>query len=86
MASSSIPKNSRARLNETAPSAASLSLWAQNAGIWARAVRLNWRHLLRFQDSSPVVLLFKDGSAGLLTGANPEQNVVFIANPSAPRR
>lgn len=70
--------------NETTPSAASLSLWAQNAGIWARAVRLNWRHLLRFQDSSPVVLLFKDGSAGLLTGANPEQNVVFIANPSAP--
>ena len=70
--------------NETAPSASSLSLWAQNAGIWARAVRLNWRHLLRFQDSAPVVLLFKDGSAGLLTGANPEQNVVFIANPSAP--
>jgi ATP-binding cassette subfamily B protein len=70
--------------NATAPSAASLSEWAQNAGIWARAVRLNWRHLLRFQDSSPVVLLFKDGSAGLLTGANPQQNVVFIANPSAP--
>jgi ATP-binding cassette, subfamily B, bacterial HlyB/CyaB len=69
---------------ESAPSAASLSLWAQNAGIWARAVRLNWRHLLRFQDSAPVVLLFKDGSAGLLTGANPDQNVVFIANPSAP--
>jgi ATP-binding cassette, subfamily B, bacterial HlyB/CyaB len=70
--------------NEAAPSAASLSLWAQNTGIWARAVRLNWRHLLRFQDSAPVVLLFKDGSAGLLTGANPDQNVVFIANPSAP--
>jgi len=70
--------------NETAPSAAALSLWAQNTGIWARAVRLNWKHLLRFQDSAPVVLLFKDGSAGLLTGANPEQNVVFIANPSAP--
>jgi subfamily B ATP-binding cassette protein HlyB/CyaB len=70
--------------NETAPSAASLSLWAQNTGIWARAVRLNWRHLLRFQDSAPVVLLFKDGSAGLLTGANPDQNVVFIANPAAP--
>ena len=30
------------------------------------------------------MLLFKDGSAGLLTGANPDQNVVFIANPSAP--
>src|SRR5579862_2888049 len=70
--------------NETAPSAAALSLWAQNTGIWARAVSLNWKHLLRFQDSAPVVLLFKDGSAGLLTATNPEQNVVFIANPSAP--
>ena len=69
---------------DTVPSAAALSQWAQNAGIWARAVRLRWRHLLRFQDSSPVVLLFTDGSAGLLTGANPEQNVVFIANPNAP--
>ena len=76
--------NSRARLTKTTPSAAALSQWAQNAGIWARAVRLRWRHLLRFQDSAPVVLLFTDGSAGLLTGANPAQKVVFIANPSAP--
>jgi ATP-binding cassette, subfamily B, bacterial HlyB/CyaB len=69
---------------ETSPTAAALSQWAQNAGIWARAVRLRWRHLLRFQDSSPVVLLFTDGSAGLLTGANPAQKVVFIADPAAP--
>jgi subfamily B ATP-binding cassette protein HlyB/CyaB len=69
---------------DTVPSAAALSQWAQSAGIWSRAVRLRWRHLLRFQDASPVVLLFTDGSAGLLTGANPEQNVVFIANPNAP--
>ena len=69
---------------DTVPSAAALSQWAQSAGIWSRAVRLRWRHLLRFQDSAPVVLLFTDGSAGLLTGANPEQNVVFIANPNAP--
>ena len=50
--------------------AAALSQWAQNAGMWSRAVRIRWRHLLRFKDTGPVVLLFKDGSAGLLTGAN----------------
>ena len=29
-----------------APTAAALSLWAQNAGMWSRAVRIRWRHLL----------------------------------------
>ena len=39
------------------PSAAALSLWAQNAGLWTRAIRLRWRHLSRLQDGGPVVLL-----------------------------
>ncbi|MGH7156089.1 MAG: peptidase domain-containing ABC transporter, partial [Acetobacteraceae bacterium] len=69
---------------EAAPSAASLSAWAQNSGMWSRAVRLRWRHLVRFHDSGPVVLLFTDGSAGLLLGANGEQKVVFIKDPMAP--
>jgi ATP-binding cassette subfamily B protein len=68
---------------EAAPAAA-LSLWAQNAGMWSRAVRVRWRHLLRFKDTGPVVLLFKDGSAGLLTGANASQMVVFLKSPYAP--
>jgi ATP-binding cassette, subfamily B, bacterial HlyB/CyaB len=67
-----------------APSAASLSMWAQNAGVWSRAVRLRFRHLLRFHDTAPVVLLFTDGSAGLLTDANPTERVVFLTNPCAP--
>ena len=53
----------------------------RTAGMWARAVRIHWRHLLRFQDTGPVVLLFNDGSAGLLTGANPEQKVVYLQGP-----
>ncbi|MGE0750957.1 MAG: peptidase domain-containing ABC transporter [Variibacter sp.] len=69
---------------ETAPSAAALSLWAENAGLWSRAVRVHWRHLLRFNDTGPAVLLFKDGSAGLLTGADAEQNVILLKDPSAP--
>jgi ATP-binding cassette, subfamily B, bacterial HlyB/CyaB len=78
------PNEYRQTQGEAAPSAAALSLWAQNAGFWSRAVRIRWRHLLRFQDAGPVVLLFADGSAGLLTGANPAERFVFIANPCAP--
>jgi ATP-binding cassette subfamily B protein len=69
---------------ETVPSAAALSLWAGNAGMWSRAVRIRWRHLLRFHDAGPVVLLFTDGSAGLLVGANSAERVVFLKDPFAP--
>lgn len=65
------------------PSAASLSQWARNSGAWSRAVRLKWRHLLRFQDSEPAVLLFADGTAALLTGADAARKVVFLVNPNA---
>src|SRR6266851_6486751 len=51
------PKEFRSPASEGAPSAASLSLWAQNSGMWSRAVRMRWRHLLRFQETGPVVLL-----------------------------
>jgi ATP-binding cassette, subfamily B, bacterial HlyB/CyaB len=61
-----------------------LSTWAESAGMWARAVKIGWRHLFRFQDAGPVVLLFADGSAGLQTGANAEQRVVFLKDPNAP--
>src|SRR5215469_16743202 len=62
------PREFVANPAETAPSAASLCLWARNAGLWARAVRLQWRHLMRLGDDGPVVLLLTDGSAALVTG------------------
>jgi len=65
------------------PSAQSLSAWVQNAGLWSRAVRLRWRNLLALEDAGPVVLLLNDGSAALLTGANPEQKVVYLKDPQA---
>jgi hypothetical protein len=74
----------RPAAGEAAPAPAALSQWAQNAGMWSRAVRIRWRHLLRFHDTGPVVLLFKDGSAGQLTGADAEQMVVFLKSPFAP--
>jgi ATP-binding cassette, subfamily B, bacterial HlyB/CyaB len=78
------PKEFRHMQDEAPPSAAALSLWAQNAGLWSRAIRIRWRHLLRFQDSGPVVLLFTDGSAALLTSADAVQMVVYLTDPRAP--
>ena len=69
---------------EASPTAAALSSWAQNAGMWSRALRLRWRHLFTVTGAGPVVLLFNDGSAGLLTGSNPETKIVFIRDPRAP--
>ena len=75
------PAEYRRAPNEDYPSAQSLSTWVQNAGMWARAVRLGWRQLMRLQDTGPVVLLFNDGTAGLLTTVNADQNVVFLKDP-----
>ncbi|WP_407174839.1 peptidase domain-containing ABC transporter [Bradyrhizobium sp. STM 3562] len=65
------------------PSAASLSEWVQNSGMWARAVRLRWRQLMHFVDAGPVVLLLADGSATLMVGADADRNVVFLRDPRA---
>ena len=70
---------------EQMPSAAALSAWLQNAGMWAQAVRLRWRQLMRLQDAGPVVLLFNDGGAGLLVGVNAEHNVVILGILALPR-
>jgi subfamily B ATP-binding cassette protein HlyB/CyaB len=77
------PNEFRAQAAENSPSAASLSTWAQNTGMWSRAVRLRWRHLMRFTNTGPVVLLFTDGTAGLLTGVNTEHKVIFVKDPRA---
>jgi subfamily B ATP-binding cassette protein HlyB/CyaB len=69
---------------ETMPSAASLAAWARDSGLWSRAVHLHWRHLMRLQDTGPVVLLFADGGAGLLAGVDSEQSIVRLKNPFAP--
>ena len=78
------PGEFRGTAGDKVPSAASLSAWAQAAGMWSRAVRLRWRHLMRFSNTAPVVLLFNDGSAGLLTATNAEHKVVFIKDPRGP--
>ena len=78
------PGDFRLGPGEKAPTAAALSTWAQGTGMWSRALRLRWRHLFTVTGAGPVVLLFNDGSAGLLTGSNPESKIVFIRDPRAP--
>jgi ATP-binding cassette, subfamily B, bacterial HlyB/CyaB len=47
---------------EAIPSPAALVTWLRESGLWAKAVRLRWRQLFRFQSDAPLVLLFSDGS------------------------
>jgi ATP-binding cassette subfamily B protein len=63
------------------PTVTELSKWVQESGMWARATRLQWRHLMKLQDTGPVVLMFNDGTAGVLTAVNPSKNVVFLRDP-----
>jgi HlyB family type I secretion system ABC transporter len=66
------------------PSAALLVKWIRDSGLWARADRLSWRNLMKLASPAPVVLLFKDGSAGLLVGVNSQMNVVLLRDPRTP--
>jgi subfamily B ATP-binding cassette protein HlyB/CyaB len=78
------PNEFRMGPGDTQPTAAALSAWAQSTGMWSRALRLRWRHLFTVGGNGPVILLFNDGSAGLLVGANAEQKLVSIRDPRAP--
>ncbi len=77
----------RPALNETVPSPASLAAWARDQGLSAKAERVRWKHLFKLQGSerpaSPVVLLLKDGGAGLLVGSDAARNVIWIRDPAA---
>ncbi len=72
---------------DTVPSPASLVKWLRDQGLVAKASRLAWAQLLRLSDSpgtgtpNPVVLLFTDGSAGVLVGADAARNIVWIRDP-----
>lgn len=63
------------------PSPYELVEWLREAGLWARATRMNWRQLMKLTDPAPVVLLFNDGSAALLTGVDGVERVALIKDP-----
>ena len=69
--------------NEVVPTPASLVAWMRDSGLWAKASRLRWRNLLTLTGGVPVVLLFRDGSAGLLIQGEAKRNIVWIKDPRA---
>lgn len=66
---------------EESPSPATLVRWLRNSGAVARALRLRWRYLVRLGNTPPVVLMFRDGSAGLLVRTDPEREIVWLRDP-----
>lgn len=78
------PAEFRRSPGDEAPSPQALCQWIQSSGMWARGLRLRWRQLMRLQDTGPLVLLFTDGTAGILTSVNADKSVVFLKDPRAP--
>ncbi|WP_405002424.1 peptidase domain-containing ABC transporter [Gluconobacter oxydans] len=66
---------------EDSPSPATLARWLNEQGAVAKGMRLRWRYLVKIRNSPPVVLMFKDGSAGLMVRADAEKGVVWLRDP-----
>ena len=77
------PAEFRGGAGDGPPPAAALAVWARDAGLWASAVRLRWRHLMRFRETGPIVLLLTDGNAAILSGSDTERDVVLLKTPDA---
>ncbi len=73
----------RSQAGEAYPSPASLVNWLTEQGLSAKAMRLVWKNLFRLREAAPVVLLLKDGTAGLVVGADPERDIVWLKSPTA---
>ena len=72
---------------DAVPSPASLVTWLRDQGLVAKASRLAWAQLMRLTEAAaagpvnPVVLLFTDGSAGVLVASDASRNIVWIRDP-----
>ncbi len=73
----------RPRPNEPYPSPASLVEWLREQGLQARGTILKWKNLFSFRETVPVVLLLRDGSAGLVVGADVKRDIVWIKSPTS---
>lgn len=73
----------KARPGEPYPSPASLVDWLRGQGLVAKAVKLSWRNLFTFRETTPVVVLLRDGTAGLVVGADARNDVIWIKSPTA---
>jgi len=73
----------RGPAGEPYPSPASLVKWLNEQGLLARATILKWKSLFRFRETSPVVVLLRDGTAGLVVGADTQRDIVWVKSPTA---
>ncbi len=75
----------RPALGEPTPSPASLAGWAKDQGLYAKAERIRWKSLFKLQGSGnpppPIILLFKDGTAGLMIATDLAKNIVWVRDP-----
>ncbi|MBV1833836.1 peptidase domain-containing ABC transporter [Novacetimonas pomaceti] len=78
------PRDYRAEPGEDVPSVAALARWLEENGLDARGMRLQWSTLVHMRDVPPIVLMFGDGSAGLMVGADDVDGVVWLIDPFAP--
>ncbi|MBE7211619.1 MAG: peptidase domain-containing ABC transporter [Gluconacetobacter diazotrophicus] len=75
------PTSFRAEPNEPSPSPATLVRWMDDQGLVAKAMRLKWRYLVRLHNTPPIVLMFKDGSAGLFVASDQQRGIVWLRDP-----
>ncbi len=74
-------KTFQAEPNERSPSPATLVRWMDDQGLVAKGMHLKWRYLVRMHNTPPIVLMFKDGSAGLFMSADTNRGVVWLRDP-----
>ncbi|HEY6982416.1 peptidase domain-containing ABC transporter [Reyranella sp.] len=74
----------RGQIGRDFPSPAALAAWAHDAGLWARAARLRWRHLIRMRTDAPLVLLLADGGAAIVVGRDAKAGTVLLKDPQVP--
>jgi len=75
------PKTFMAEPGEASPSPATLVRWMTDQGLVAKGMRLKWRYLIRMHNTPPIVLMFKDGSAGLFISADHSRGIVWLRDP-----
>ena len=66
---------------EPGPTPPELVNWLKDAGLWARAAPVTFRHLLRIDDPAPIVLLLDDGSAAVVVGRVRERELLLLRDP-----
>ena len=77
----------RAAPGEDVPSPAALSAWVRDAGLYAKADRVRWKSLFKLQGQQnpppPIILLFRDGTAAVMLGADHGKGVIWLRDPRA---